>query len=151
MRILFAVATSLGLATALLAPCASAQAITFPAPAFRGGNTDWKVKITQTTTVIHELKVPQSAQLLRGPLRHTKAPMGQYQLTGVIGEEKTVLTVKIAPVKLGEVCKDNRGAIGGDYGPYTYAIMMIPAKNVAGPKHKAWPKLWYGCGNFTLD
>ena len=152
MRILFAAA--LALAAALAAPCVSAQAITFPSPAFRGGNTDWKIKLTQSTTVVYELKVPQSAERLNGPLTHVKAAQpGQYQLLGVIGVEKSALTVKIAPVKLGDTCKDNKGNIGGVYGPYTYAIMVVPApaKPAAGSKHKPWPKLWYGCGNFTLD
>ena len=84
MRILFAAA--LALAAALAAPCVSAQAITFPSPAFRGGNTDWKIKLTQSTTMVYELKVPQSAERLNGPLTHVKASQpGQYQLLGVIG------------------------------------------------------------------
>lgn len=152
MRILFAAA--LALAAAFAAPCVSAQAITFPSPAFRGGNTDWKIKLsTQSTTVVYELKVPQSAARLNGPLKHALAPQGQYQLLGVIGVEKSALTVKIAPVKLGDTCKDSKGDIGGAYGPYTYAIMVVPApvKPATGSKHKPWPKLWFGCGNFTLD
>jgi len=152
MRILFAAA--LALAAALAAPCVSAQAVTFPSPTFRGGNTDWKIKLSsQSETVIYELKVPESATRLGGPLKHVKAEPGQYQLLGVIGEEKTALTVKIAPVKLGESCKDNKGNIGGVYGPYTYAVLVVPApaKPATGSKHKPWPKLWYGCGNFTLD
>jgi hypothetical protein len=153
MRTLFAAA--LALAAALAAPCVSAQAITFPSPAFRGGNTDWQIKLTtQSTTLVYELKVPESAVRLNGPLKHVKAPQpGQYQLLGVIGVEKSALTVKIAPVKLGEKCQDNKGDIGGAYGPYTYAIVVAPTqfKPATGAKHKPWPKLWYGCGNFTLD
>ncbi len=152
MRILFAAA--LALAAALAAPCVSAQDTLFPSPAFRGGNTDWSVKLsTQNTTVVYELKVPQSVDRLNGPLKHVKAPQGQYQLVGVIGVEKSALTVKIAPVKPGQTCKDDDGDIGGSYGPYTYAVVVVPtpAKRAPGSKHKPWPRLWYGCGNFTLD
>ncbi|MGO4261451.1 hypothetical protein [Lysobacter sp. TAB13] len=153
MRVSFTVAAGLALAAALAVPCAFAQAITFPAPAFRGGNTDWRVVLTTNAdaSVVYALTVPEAKKPLNGPLDQTAAPQGQYQLVGVIGQEKTGLKVQIAPVKLGQVCKDNKGNTGGKYGRYTYAIMVTPAAKNAGPDHKAWPALWYGCGNFTLD
>lgn len=159
MRVSFTAAAALALAAALAAPCAFAQAITFPAPAFRGGNTDrsgkpeWVVvlKTDSASKVVYALTVPEAKKPLNGPLDQIAAPQGQYQLVGVIGQEKTGLKVGIAPVKLGQVCKDNNGNTGGKYGPYTYAIMVTPAAQTAGPDHKAWPVLWYGCGNFTLD
>lgn len=159
MRVSITAAAALALAAALAAPCAFAQAITFPNPVFYGGNTDrsgkpeWDVvlKTDSASKVVYTLTVPEAKKPLNGPLVQTAAPQGQYQLVGVIGQEKTGLKVGIAPVKLGEVCQDRHGNTGGKYGPYTYAIMVTPAAKTAGPDHKAWPVLWYGCGNFTLD
>ncbi|MGH8082414.1 MAG: hypothetical protein ACREP7_17690 [Lysobacter sp.] len=153
MRISFLTAAGLALAAALAAPCAFAQSVTFPSPAFRGGNTDWQIKLStqQNLSVSYQLNVPEAKARLTGPLTQGRAPQNQYVLTGVIGQEKSVLTVKIAAVQLGDVCKDNKGNTGGAYGPYTYAILVVPDAGKTGPDHKAWPKRWYGCGNFTLD
>lgn len=155
MRSIFTVVAALGVAAAVFASTAFAQTPSFPSPNFRGGNTDWTVVLeTQTDlTVRYSLKVPEARGILTGKLAQAKAPNSQYELNGVIGAEKAALKVKIAPVKLGDVCKDNKGSSTGPYGPYTYAILVYPAqsKPAATGQHKAWPKLWYGCGDFNAD
>ncbi|MGJ7904198.1 hypothetical protein [Lysobacter sp. 1R34A] len=150
MRIMFAAVAGLGLAAALAAASASAQQITFPAPVFRGGNaTDWNVAMTtqQDFSIDYALTVPESTRLLKGKLQQKAASgMGDYLLVGKLGDGTAApgLTTKLAPVPLGKQCKDAKGNTRGKYGPYTYVVVLTPAK--LGP----W-KVWKGCGNFTMN
>ena len=150
MRISSVAAAALGLAVAFAAAAAPAQQIAFPAPVFRGGNTDWQVKLTsaQDLSVGYELQVPQSSKRLSGPLQQQKADgYGRYTLTGKVAlKVSTNISVQLAPVKLGEVCKDNKGNTQGPNGqPYSYAIQILDA----GKTSKI--PLWYGCGYFAIQ
>ncbi|UZW60651.1 hypothetical protein [Lysobacter enzymogenes] len=155
MRTFFAAACALVLAGSGAA--AHAQQTTFPAPKFRGGNTDWQVVLSTRQTdlsVVYRLRVPQAADPLSSGLRHGGAAAGEYELTGTIGVEKTSVTVKIAPVPLGGVCKIDNGLMGDAYGRFAYSIDVIPEKSKplsTKADHKPWPAKWSGCGNFTLD
>ena len=155
MRTFLAAACALVLAGSGAA--AHAQQITFPAPAFRGGNTDWQVVLsTQQTdlSVVYRLSVPEAEEALSSGLSQRGAAAGEYQLVGTIGVEKTVLTVKIAPVALGQVCKLDNGLMGDAYGRFTYRIEIVAAKSKpvsTKATHQPWPAKWSGCGNFTLD
>lgn len=145
-----AAAAALGLAAALAAVPAPAQQITFPAPVFRGGNTDWKVKLTtaQDYSVGYELQVPQASKILTGPLQQQKADgYGRYTLVGKVALKTAIdVSVQLAPVKLGQVCKDNKGnSKGPDGQPYSYAIQILDTG-----KSSKMP-LWYGCGNFAIQ
>ncbi|MGO1003833.1 hypothetical protein [Lysobacter sp. CA196] len=148
MRIMFA-AAGLAMAAALAAAPASAQQITFPAPAFRGGDVvNWNVAmLTQRDlSVDYSLTVPESKGSLQGKLRQKAASaMGDYLLVGKLGTgaAATDLTVKLVPVPLGKQCKDAKGSARGKYGPYTYVVVLTPAKL------GQW-KQWKGCGNFTM-
>lgn len=153
MRTFFAAAVGLALAAAGAA--AHAQQISFPAPAFRGGNTDWQVVLDtqRDLSVSYRVKVPEAAKALAGSLQQKAAPPGEYALTGTIGAEKAAVTFKIAAIAQGTKCMLNNGKSGDATGPYTHAILVLPAqsKPPATAEHKAWPKQWYGCGRFTLD
>ncbi|MGO1073560.1 hypothetical protein [Lysobacter sp. CA199] len=145
------VLAAVGLTAALSASPASAQSITFPAQNFQGGNTDWQVTLStqDDLSVNYSLQAPQVKNALVGALEQQTAPQGQYQLTGTFGGKQTPLTVSIAPVKLGQVCKDNKGKTGSRQGPYTYAIQVIPQGAQPSAQSKPWPSYLYGCGNFT--
>lgn len=155
MRTIFAVAAGLGLAAVLYVSSASAQNANFPAQNFHGGNIGWSVVLlTQDdASVVYSLKVPEARGTVAGKLKHKKAPAGQYVLTGVIGAEKAAVQVNIAPVKPGQVCKDSKGGSTGAHGPYTHVILIQPAQSspVSTGQHKAWPKAWFGCGDFSQD
>ncbi|MBX9400980.1 hypothetical protein K4L06_06615 [Lysobacter sp. BMK333-48F3] len=145
-----AAAAALGLAAAFAAAPAPAQQITFPAPVFRGGNTDWQVKLTtaQDLSVGYELQVPQASKVLTGPLQQQKVDgYGRYTLAGKVALKTTVnVSVQLAPVKLGDVCKDNKGNSRGPNGqPYSYAIQILDTG-----KSSKMP-LWYGCGYFAIQ
>ncbi|MEH6420509.1 hypothetical protein [Pseudomonas sp. CGJS7] len=152
MRVLSVLAAGLGLAAAVSALPASAQAIAFPSPNFRGGNTDWQTTLAtqQDLAVVYSLQAPGAKALLVGALAQQGAPQGQYKLTGTFGKG-TPLTVAIAPVALGKVCKDNNGKTGGPYGAYTYAITVTPQGAKPSSKTAPWPTFLYGCGVFTSE
>lgn len=144
------------LALAACACAAHAQTPTFPAPAFRGGNVDWQVVLTtqKDLSLAYELTVTEAPEPQKGGLSQRNAAYGGYLLVGEIGEEKTSMTVKIAPVPLGKTCELANGLMGDSYGRFTYSIEVIPqkAKPVSTKNdHKPWPAKWSGCGNFTLD
>ncbi|SDX85606.1 hypothetical protein [Lysobacter enzymogenes] len=155
MRTHFAAAAALALAACACA--AHAQMPTFPAPAFRGGNTDWQVVLTTTQSdlsVSYRLSVPEADKAQEGSLGQRNAAYGEYRMAGVIGMEKSALTVKITAVPLGKPCKLDNGLMGDAYGRFTYSIEVIPqpSKPIStGSDHKPWPAKWSGCGNFTLD
>lgn len=148
-------ATAIAVALTAIGFAAHAQQITFPAPTFRGGNTDWQIVLNtqRDLSVYYAATVPEAVEPLRGRLQQDKAPYGRYVLNGTIGAEKAAVKVQIAPVQLGSTCKLNNGATRGALGPFTHAIQILPAQSrpPATKDHKAWPKLWYGCGNFAMD
>ncbi|WP_363799734.1 hypothetical protein ABU614_06180 [Lysobacter firmicutimachus] len=153
MRISSVVAGAvLGLAALLAASPAPAQQITFPAPVFRGGNTDWQVKLTtaRDLSVGYELKVPR-AKRLSGPLQQQATEgHGRYTLVGKIALKTTTnISVQLAPVKLGEVCKDKKGNTKDPNGqPFTYAIQILDLDKPVKIGSTVIP-LWFGCGRFT--
>ena len=74
MRTHFAAAAALALAACACA--AHAQMPTFPAPAFRGGNTDWQVVLTTTQSdlsVSYRLSVPEADKAQEGTLGQRNA------------------------------------------------------------------------------
>lgn len=153
MRPLFAAAV----AAALIATgfAAHAQRITFPAPVFRGGNSDWQLVLSMRpdASVDYDMKAPQAPAMLRGSLRLSAAPNGQYRLNGTIGAEKTVVQVQIAAVPPGSACVLDNGSRSGANGPFAYAVLVLPAQPQApAPKgREVWPKRWSGCGNFVSN
>ncbi|SDZ31585.1 hypothetical protein SAMN04487939_13912 [Lysobacter sp. yr284] len=155
MRTFFAAACALALAG--FGAAAHAQQVTYPAPTFRGGNTDWQVVLSTRQTdlsVVYRLRVQQAADPLSSDLRQRSAATGEYELTGTIGVEKTSVTVKIVPVPLGGACTIDNGLMGDVYGRFAYSIKVIPEKSKpisTRAAHKPWPAEWSGCGNFTMD
>lgn len=152
MRIMFAVAAGFGLAAALAAAPTSAQQITFPAPVFHGGDTDWDVKLDSKSggpSIGYALSgPPKGAKPAEGSLTFVSASgYGGYTLKGKIGSDQTQsgMIVILLPAERGERCKTKDGKEGGKYGAYAYTVTIAPVTASSGSK------VWTGCGLFTQN
>ncbi|ALN83284.1 hypothetical protein LA76x_5182 [Lysobacter antibioticus] len=138
-------AFALACAGACLPMSASAQPpdgpFDFPPAAFKGGNTDWSIRLKRTAPgeVDFVFERPRGAETGRGSLASVAPELkerglrGKYGLSGtatIAGEPKTV-TVLVAPSTPHRRCRDRNGV---EYGS---AVLII----VGGGA-------WQGCGEF---